>query len=167
LPVKARQQRASVPKAGQQALPAKREAGRGAQPLGNAFEFLRPTKEKAAIAIAIGLVSYLLLMATQQTYDVPVVMLSEGGPGGSSFSMEMAKAVQFNPAVMAALFPVSSFMMFAAFGGMPTNFSCTDALACDIATGRSWLFLAALALNLPYYYWLACLASPLIEKVLK
>lgn len=125
-------------------------------------ELARPTKAKFLLALLLAVASYALLMATKEAYEVPVMQLS--ADGNSTFSIFMGTAVQLNPAVLVALFPLSSSMMAIAFGGIPSNFTCNEAGPCGLATGTSYLYLIALELNLPYYYLLAGLMTVAYEK---
>ena len=127
-------------------------------------ELLKPTRMKLALTLLLAIASFILLVSTKEVYEVPSLQLIAGD--NPHLDTVSNIAVQFNSLVMIALFPLSSLLMLIAFGGIPTNFTCNSA-ACDLATGTSWLYLAAALVNLPYYYWLASFSATAYKKVWK
>lgn len=128
---------------------------------------LRPTKAKLALALALALLSYATLMLTKDTYDIPTLILSDGQDGTPGITAEMGLGVQFNSLVLVFLFPLSSLLMALFFGGFVNNLACDSAGSCALASGTSPLYLGALVLNFPYYYWLASLAATAYVKIVK
>ena len=127
-------------------------------------ELLKPTRSKLVLTLILMIASYAILVGTKEVQNVPTLQMSEDG---ASFTMETRTGVEFNRPAFLLLTPISSFAMFFAFGGVPTGFTCSIDDPCDLAKGTSYLYLIALAINLPYYYWLASIASTLYEKVLR
>ncbi len=116
--------------------------------------FLKPTKTKLILAILLALTSYVILVATKQVHEMQ--------PGSSVLIGGTQTEVYFNPIVLAVLFPLSSLITLVAFSmlsgfGAFNHFVCGELSTCDLASGKSWLYLAALVINLPYYYLLSSL----------
>ena len=129
-------------------------------------ELLRPTKMKFALTLILAIASYVLLVSTKEVYEVPSLQLVITGGDNPHLSPVSNLAVQFNSLVMVFFFPVSSLLMLLVMGGIPNNLVCQSS-PCELATGTSWLYLAAALINIPYYYLLASFFATAYKKVWK